>query len=416
MRIKLPVIYQHIKKADVSEHKLLGITVFKIKKTAGCRRKYLCGLQISKKRIHNDEISRSFSGIKTEGGTFKFGIKLKGGLGDVLIGINYINYIVKTLPKENITIDIYAHGNMQLLKALLPVDNFINSVYPDGAISDNGSEKYDLFIFICRYPDVRRRNMEKICAFYPDLVGFVHACEKWRLENIRFFDYYPVCDGESAYLSEILGKKRIQQPDIYNLFDVKESFSYKININETAVKRFNGLGLEPNKFITIHRGVDERNPSNSVKTWPVDYYNALIKLIRGKYPDIKVVQLGLNVERCPEFDNVDLNLVGKTTVEDIKVLLKNSLLHIDGEGGMVHLRHALRGGRSIVMFGPTSPTFYGYTENLNLRGEGCSEPCEWVIQNWQDSCCRGYSEAPCMYSLTPEFVFENVKNAMGTAK
>lgn len=404
------IIYKHIKNDKLNEHKFFGITVFKIEKTDMYRKKYICGLPISKRKIYRDKILNSFSGVKTKTGVFKFGVKLKGGLGDILIGLNYLNYIVKTLPKENLAVDIYAHRNLQLVVSLLPKDNFINSVQLDDAISDNGNEKYDLFVVLNRYPDVRKKNMDRIQSFCPDLVDFVHACEKWRLENIRVFNCLPVCDGESNYISEILNKKRIQQPDVYNLFSVKESFSYELNIEETSIKWFNQLGL--GQFITIHRGNDNRQTKNSVKLWPFDFYNTLIKLIKREYLHIKVVQLGINSERCPEFDNVDLNLVGKTSIEDVKILLKNSRLHIDGEGGFVHLRHALNGGKSVVIFGPTSPAFYGYAENTNLRGEGCVAPCEWIINNWQASCCRGYSRLPCMNSLTPEFVFKNIKNVM----
>ena len=116
-------------------------------------------MRISKRRIYSTHIFNSFSGISTGGDTFRFGIKLKGGLGDILVGINYLNYIVKTLPKENIIIDVYAHRNLQLVASLLPADHFINGVYLDDAISDNGNDKYDLFVVLNRYPDVRRKNI-----------------------------------------------------------------------------------------------------------------------------------------------------------------------------------------------------------------------------------------------------------------
>lgn len=41
--------------------------------------------------------------------------------------------------------------------------------------------------------------------------------------------------------------------------------------------------------------------------------------------------------------------------EKLKVILKHAKLHIDSEGGLVHLRHAIKGGPSVVLFGPTSP-------------------------------------------------------------
>lgn len=403
-------IYKHKKDKNISEHKLFGLTVFKIAKDTNYRNKYICGICFSKKRILEYQINRSFSGLKFDNNTFKFGIKLKGGLGDILIGINYLTHILKIFPKSNYTVDIFAHRNVALVRSLLPKNVVIHSVNIDEAIPDNGNDKYDLFLVLNRYPDILERKMNRIFSFSSKLIDFVHICEKWRLEHIRIYDHLPICDGESNYISEILNKKRIQQPDIYNFFDVKEVFSYELNIDDVALKKFNHLNLH--KFITVHRGVDDRQVKNSIKLWPLDFYNVLIKLIKSDFPNIHIVQLGINSERCPEFDCIDTNLVGSTTIEDMKVLLKHSLLHIDCEGGLVHLRHALNGGKSVVFFGPTSPAFYGYNENINFRGNGCPEPCEWIINQWQSSCCRGYSRPPCMFSLTPELVYRNIKSAL----
>ena len=76
---------------------------------------------------------------------------------------------------------------------------------------------------------------------------------------------------------------------------------------------------------------------------------------------------------------------------------------------MVHLRHALKGGRSVVMFGPTSSEFFGYSENENIVGNGCDTWCEWAVYNWQEGCLRGYSNAPCMASIIPEKVMLSVE-------
>lgn len=340
--------------------------------------------------------------------------KLKGGLGDILIDLNYINHIVTTINLQLVSIDIYAHRNLALVNALLPKENFINKVYLDQDINDD-TTKYDLFCIINRYPDIRYRDYNKIHKIAPELIDFVFSCQKFRLENLRFFNYLPVCDAESNYLSIIQGKKRIQQPDIYNLYQLSEKFSYEISIDDKALNNFSNLNLIEKKFITIQRGTDDRQVLNSIKLWPFGFYNTLIKYIKDNFPSIPIVQLGINSDRCPELDGIDLNLVGKTSVEDLKVLLKNSFLHIDNEGGMVHLRHALNGGTSAVIFGPTSPEFYGYSENLNLRGQGCPHPCEWVVNKWQDHCAKGYGtqNTPCMLSLTPEYVFSKIKPLLG---
>lgn len=416
----LPIINENKKS-------FLGIPVYRKIYYENFVKTYICGIKIKKINIpqksntainkkSNDEKSKISKNILVRPlnknnqytNNLCIGIKIKGGLGDILIGINYLFY-VKKLINSNATIDIYAHRNLTLVKSLLPKNNFFNKIFLDNDISDAGNDNYDLFIVLNRYPDIRRKNMSKIFYFAPELVDFIHNCEKFRLEHINFFNYLPVCDGMSNYLSEILNKKRIQQPDIYNMFNISEKFSYELDITEAAKRNFNLWNLSNCKYITIHRGCDDKQSLNSIKLWPLSYYNSLVKYIKENFPTLQIIQLGINDDRCPAFDNIDLNLVGKTSIEDIKIILKNSLLHIDGEGGFIHLRHALNGGPSVVLFGPTSPLFYGYSENINLRSNGCKYPCEWVINDWQSRCCRGYFKHPCMYALTPEFVFKNIK-------
>lgn len=341
------------------------------------------------------------------------GFKCRGGLGDILIALNYIHAIRESITSPNISIDIYAHTNLDMVKSLLPCEsNFVDHVFLDKDIADNGNDKYDLFVYLNRFPDVRRRSMDKIYKFAPNLIEFVQACERYRIFNRRFYDSH-ICDGLANDVSEILGKKRIQQPDIYELFGITEKFGYELSlrIGKERTDYFEGLGLESKKYITIHRGTDTRQVKNSVKLWPFEFYQTLINYIKSNFPQVLIVQLGVSQDRCPSFDCVDVNLVGKTTNEDMKFLLKNSYLHIDNEGGNVHLRHALNGGSSVVLFGPTSPAFYGYDENLNLRGKGCPIPCEWILNEWQGKCPKGkhYTKLPCMLSMTPEMVFREIE-------
>ncbi len=166
-------------------------------------------------------------------------------------------------------------------------------------------------------------------------------------------------------------------------------------------------GISALQFITVHRGNDLKNKANCVKLWPIGYYGILVKMLKQKYPEYQIVQLGVNKERCPDMENVDINLVGKTSLEDVVFLLKHSALHIDCEGGFTHLRHALHGGKTVVLFGPTDIAYYGYSENINLRTDVCSG-CEWVREKWLESCIKEMRNPACMYSLTPEYVFSEI--------
>ena len=122
--------------------------------------------------------------------------------------------------------------------------------------------------------------------------------------------------------------------------------------------------------------------------------------------------MGVSTQRFPLIEGTDVYVVGKTTFNQVKILLKYASLHVDCEGGYVHLRQWLRGGTSIVLFGPTSSDFYGYENNINIHGTGCSQPCEWLTKDWVTKCPRGFDNPPCMYSISPEMVMNKIRKAI----
>jgi hypothetical protein len=142
--------------------------------------------------------------------------------------------------------------------------------------------------------------------------------------------------------------------------------------------------------------------------WPKPYYERLIATIKMNFPGLTIVQLG-KADEASNLSGVDLDLRGQTTFEELKVLLKNSALHIDGECGMVHFAHSLN-SRSAVFFAQTNVDFCGYPENINVKVDGvCPISCEWVVDDWQDRCPRGFETPPCMTRLTPEIFFDAIR-------
>lgn len=336
------------------------------------------------------------------------GLLLKGGLGDIVVLANYIYKFRQKYGYENLRIDVFVHNSYNSAKVVLYDGYIIDHLYPEQGY-EHSFREYDVFIDISRYPDVKKRELKKMELMMPELLEYVYLCERFRSENSRFFTYSGITDGQSAMLSIINNKKRIHQPDVYGFLEVQEEYEYDIPVMEDEYEFLADLDLKSRRFITINRGVDTNYTKSSIKLWPQFYYNTLVRLLKKKYPDIVLVQLGSSYDRCQTFEGIDLDLIGKTNLEQVKVLLKHSLVHIDGEGGMVHLRHALKGGRSVVMFGPTSSEFFGYSENENIVGNGCDTWCEWAVNNWQEGCLRGYSNAPCMASIIPEKVMLSVE-------
>ena len=87
-------------------------------------------------------------------------------------------------------------------------------------------------------------------------------------------------------------------------------------------------------------------------------------------------------------------------------VLQNSMLHVDIEGGLVHLATQL-GTKCVVLFGPTPEFFYGYEENINIKVGDCHD-CYGVYLD-SNRCARGMEKPECMYNITPEIVMDRVE-------
>lgn len=400
------IFYKNKKYGNKTILYLLRVIPVYTKKYDGHHAYYsLFGIRILKKQKVR-RIDHTYTDLKLSEQDLNIAITLYGGLGDMLINANFIYLLRQKIGYVGIRIDVYEPGNLS--HALFKEHKFVDNIYPQTNVEHN---RYDLSIDLSRFPILRNVNRRRILFLQPMLFDFVLMWIKDNTEKYRFIDDNPKMDGMLNKYLLSRGYKRWNQFDIDHALGMTEKFPVTLFIDEPEQKYLKSLKL-PKQFITIHRGVDVKQDVESIKQWPVTYYNKLIQLIRSKYPNVFIVQLGDSKDRCPEFDGVNLNLCGETSLEQLKVLLKHAALHIDGEGGMVHVRHALHGGQSVVLFGPTDPNVYGYSENVNLVGNGCIGGCEWCNENWQSCCAMGTPHAFCQYSLMPDTVWKSVSGCL----
>lgn len=331
---------------------------------------------------------------------------IKGGLGDLVIARNYIWHFYQYISKRPFELKICYHYP-ELLAAF-------GATLP--GVVETATEMDDLSgvlkIELNRYPRILAGDVEQLSAYSPQLGKILASWKAFQSHNRKLFDLMPQTDSLCNDYAQLLGSKRINQADIGGLLGVKEVYAAPMPLpqDEQAVLKQFGLGSAP--YITIQRGhstVEERSNKNT-KLWSAEYYQELIYTLKREYSSYKLVQLGVCREGFnTDFEGIDVNLRGKTSVLELAVVLKHAALHIDCEGGLVHLRHALKGGPSVVLFGPTSPDFYGYSENLNIRTHACVRPCEWVTDDWLTRCARRTDKNCCMHSLTPQIVLEQIK-------
>lgn len=169
------------------------------------------------------------------------------------------------------------------------------------------------------------------------------------------------------------------------------------------------LNLKRKDYITLNRGADQmREGKEQLKVWSKTNYVRLVELCKKRFPQLMIVQLGS--KECERIDGVDVALLGQN-LELVKWIIKNSLCHIDGEGGLVHLATQLD-TKCIVLFGPTPIHMYGYEQNINIISPKCNN-CMGLHEDWAYKCYRNEDEPRCMQDIKPELVVEKLQLVKG---
>jgi len=330
-----------------------------------------------------------------------------GGLGDLVITLNYIAHFHNKFKKYGIEIDLFLLYGKRFL-SLSGDFPFINK--SSDREKDFFNNYYDLKISCIRFPEIIYSNNKLIGPCFPELSALVQDYKDFHERYDKDFSRHG--DYLANNISMANDIKRYAQADIGGRLGIKEKFILQLNTDryKEILSKFNLTGK---KYIVISRESGMCRTNNSTKLWPVEKYRALIEMIRTNLKGWTTVEIGLNPGAA--VGNADMLLSGKTDLEELKTIVKYADLLISCEGGPVHLKHALNHGKSVVLFGPTSREIYGYGENVNISGGGCKINCECMTENWEEECISDRHKNICMKSIEPETVFKAVEQALRKA-
>ena len=96
-------------------------------------------------------------------------------------------------------------------------------------------------------------------------------------------------------------------------------------------------------------------------------------------------------------------------LELVAWILKGSVLHVDIEGGLVHVASQLK-TKCAVLFGPTPIQYFGYENNINITRGNCQN-CYGMYLDI-NACARDMKEPECMYKILPEDVMDEIAEYM----
>ena len=326
-------------------------------------------------------------------------IKYGPCLGDSIIKKKIVMELVKKVPEVNI--DIYISGGSKFMNAIYADTRGLNNVIDDGGVLfEHNKIKYDVAfelydLLAIKHISDNLANKNRI--FFDELHKLDEALLKYNLPS------FPISNMHIHF------KRMIYKGlNVYNYLNFTGFFNIKdknvdIKLNEDYLPCYTQLNLR--KYVTINYGTGfaSIHGKNVVaKQWNYDKLCQFVQLFKNNYHDIEVVQLG--TKNAAKVFGADKYVLG-ADLELVKYVLDGSILHIDSEGGLVHLATQL-GTKCVVLFGPTMVEYFGYDENDNIVAGDCHN-C-YTLYDEIDKCARGMECPECMDSITPNLVMEHV--------
>lgn len=327
------------------------------------------------------------------------GVYPSGGLGDYIISSKLIDEIKETIPCR---IDVFCE-NTKFGNAVFAEREGIEIL--EFSKMRRAYLRYDVVLCIEHFTRVWSFNEYRVKRISPEFYDQIKKLEKETKKTRPKIDQQCYREAVHFMRCEKLGIDRWTEQRCGDVFKIPDHKTF-IPLKKEFLKRVSELGLSEARYITVNRGADSMGKSGiQTKVWPKEYYDKFVDRFKEKYPHIRVVQLG--IPQNEKIENVDQYVLGED-LEVIKWILKGSMVHIDCEGGLVHLATQL-GTKCVVLFGPTPLHMYGYEQNINLLAGNCHN-CMGMHEEWAFKCFRGLEKPECMYSIKPDMVIDAVVN------
>ncbi|AUH50434.1 hypothetical protein CXB49_06245 [Chromobacterium sp. ATCC 53434] len=328
--------------------------------------------------------------------------RLAGGVGDAVIHARLLRDLVMGCG-SSVQVDVYFNGP-QVLKFIFANLTGVRKVLDDAHFNRLKST-YDVAGILTHYfqLDDYSRNLARIESIAPKLASVLRRIESNQANLGAFIHHQPSLDG--AFSDYAIERGLTREKGLHQLAGIAYSgaqLPVKIPKNWPSNEIRSG-----DLYITVHDGWDNSMTlasSRPTKAYPIDSWNLLVRLLKLRFPQLKIVQLG--GETGEIIEGVDVCLRGKTKLPESVAVMKKALLHIDSESGLVHLAAAI-GIPAVVLFGPTNIEYFSYPENMNVGAQECRN-CWWSVDSWSDACPRGFEVPICMSGIMPQTLVDKV--------
>lgn len=321
-----------------------------------------------------------------------------GGLGDCIIQKKAIEEIYR-ICQGKCAIDIFTcKNNTGYALSILNDLYYINAIYDCSVLYDEYKVFYDVGIttkYILTIDSINKDKLQqKNLHIYEVFQNIEKSISKY---GITVRSWY--ADGVNFARCKFDGCNMYTMYNRYYGFCITD-MKVNIPLASSYKTEFEQLRL-PKTYITINYGWGDHNDDRPhIKVWPQKNFIKLVDMIKHAFPEVGVIQVGARDDF--RIQGVDRFMFGKS-LEVSKYVLKASILHIDCEGGLVHLATQL-GTKCVVLFGPTQDYFFGYPQNINIKAGSCHD-CYFLTYDVK-KCLRGLKQPECMEAISPDIVFK----------
>ncbi|MGO9107650.1 MAG: glycosyltransferase family 9 protein [Thermoguttaceae bacterium] len=329
--------------------------------------------------------------------------RCNGGLGDLIICSAFLNRFYRECghPVIHVVVPTLRLEEAEFVFHNSPAVALVTNV----ADFRRASTPYDVILnlgVLVSYDFIRKERVHRIA---PEVLEKLTAATQIQDVYRAIIEAQPSWDGLFATIAVQSGLRRLDLLGWLGNVGFTQAHQLSASPQADGYRRFEELGLANRPYITIHNGWDNvayRDTKSTTKGWPPSHCGRFVAAFKERFPQVLIVQLGAKTSR--PIVRADIGLLDDTTLHEAAWILKHSLLHVDGDSGLVHLARALH-TKSLVLFGPTNHEFFRYAQNENCFSTTCSN-CWWSTHDWMRSCPRGLQEPECMKSIEPAEVLD----------
>lgn len=330
-----------------------------------------------------------------------------GAMGDNIISLKLYTELSK-LMKEGI-IDVYSKGEYsESVFYSQPLLGRIFHSIPER--EDDKWKQYDLVIRSEFEPVIQFVRLSRIMRNAPELGEKLKELIEYQSLNYSEMPVGVYTSGIRLNRARFWGLNRYTLLGCNGIFDIKDQY-VNVYLNDDYLNAYDDLGLG-DCYITFCFGAggSPDGKTQQTKVWPKEKYETWVRMMKANHPDIRLIQLG--AVGSEQVYGADRYLFG-LSLEVVKYVLKDALLHLDCDSGLSHLATQL-GTKCIVLFGPTPAWFLGYDRNENISSVKCGE-CKDLISDWYFRCLN-YEEPECMKSISVSTVYNKTNDYLDNAK